>query len=263
MNKMTESVTEAFRKARNQQVDNLRRSFKSIPEADDVVNKDEDETEDEEKVNKADESEVLDYALSKGYVSLEDEDGITKAVYTDTELNRTLGIVGERFDFEKSDVMDAMCGYESKITISKTGKEIKEQVKNVVLPAKKECLEKCSADANKLLSDCGDAPTRDVPKYWLADMDIETAYKFYDWDETYVPERGINVVQTLSASENVQGNVPSSVKEGQTRREYNDKVRNVCDCLVDIKACEILLNNIKDNEKFTLSPRQILVLKFN
>ena len=261
MNNMSESVTEAFRKARNQQVDNLRRSFKSIPEADDIVNKG--EAEDGEKVNKANESEVLDYALSKGYVSLEDEDGITKAVYTDTELNRTLGVVGEQFDFEKSDVMDAICGFDSKITISKTGKEIKEQIKNVVLPAKKECLEKCSADANKLLADCGTAPTRDVPKYWLGDIGIETTYKFYDWDETYVPERGINVVQTLSASENVQGNIPSSVQEAKARREYNDKVRNVCDCLVDIKACDILLNNIKDNEKFTLSPRQILVFKFN
>lgn len=259
MNNMTESVTEAFRKARNQQVDNLRRNFKSIPEAE--INKGGEE--EEKVVNKADESEVFDYALSKGYVSLEDEDGITKAVYTDTELNRTLGVVGEEFDFEKSDVMNAICGYESKITISKTGKEIKEQIKNVVLPNKKECLEKCSSDANELLSDCGTAPTRDVPKYWLGDMDIETSYKFYDWDETYVPERGVNVVQTLSASENVQGNIPSSVKEAQYRREYNDKVRNVCDCLVDIKACEILLNNVKDNEKFTLSPRQIIAFKFN
>ena len=57
-----------------------------------------------------------------------DEDGITKAIYTDTDFNRDLGIVGQEFDFQKSDIMNAISGYgDNKITIQKSGKEIKDK----------------------------------------------------------------------------------------------------------------------------------------
>ena len=266
MNKEESNVTDAFRKARNQQVENIKKSFKNSNaegekeiDENEVVEKEDDEEETEE-VKKANEADFINNGLDNGI--LEIDHSIMKAVYSDTEVNRTLGIVGDVVDLNKSDVMNAISGYESKITLNKSGKELKEQVKNIVLPEKNRCKETCEKEAKDLLEECGAAPTRDVDKWWTNDMDIEVPFKIYSWDETYVPERGVGIAETLSPSDNKELNAPGSQKVAELRRKYNDKVRNVCDALVDIKACEILLNNVEDKQKFELTPRQIIAFKF-
>lgn len=270
MNEKVNSVTEAFRKARNQQVENLKKSFKPTPKEDDeeleVSEKKEEKTPvgDEKKsevVIKANmsDSEFLDYAMNNGI--LEMDKSIMKAVYCDNELNRTLGIVGDEFDVEKSDIMDAINNFNNNIKISKTGKQIKEQAKNVVIPDKKNCMKQCEDDANKLLEECGEAPTHPIYKWWVDDLDIEVPFKIYNYEETYIPERGVGIAETLSPNDALL-NRPSSQKEAQARRDYNDKVHCICDLAVDIKVLEILLNNLDDKAKFELTPRQIIALKF-
>lgn len=166
-------------------------------------------------------------------------------------------------DMEKSDVMDAL-SYQGDIKVSKTGKEIKDQVDTVLLPAMTADLAVKEAEADKKLKDCGTAPSRDPDKWWTDGIKMDCGYEIYDWDETYVPSNdGGKMMSSLSASdaEDKKGNVPENQEQATCRREYNDIVRAICNIKVDIKACEIL-KTLKDDKQFELSPRQVLALRF-
>lgn len=190
-----------------------------------------------------------------------DDDAIRKGEEVSEE--NPFDKAAEEADVEKSDVMDAL-SYQGDIKVSKTGKEIKDQVDTVLLPAMTADLAVKEAEADKKLKDCGTAPTKDPDKWWMDGIKMDCGYKIYDWEETYVPNNdGGKMMSSLSASdaEDKKGNVPENQEQATCRREYNDIVRAICNIKVDIKACEIL-KTLADNKEFELSPRQVLALRF-
>lgn len=190
-----------------------------------------------------------------------DDDAISKGEEVSEE--NPFDKAAEEADVEKSDVMDAL-SYQGDIKVSKTGKEIKDQVDTVMLPAMTADLAVKEAEADKKLKDCGTAPTKDPDKWWTDGIKMDCGYKIYDWEETYVPNNdGGKMMSSLSASdaEDKKGNVPENQEQATCRREYNDIVRAICNIKVDIKACEIL-KTLADNKEFELSPRQVLALRF-
>ena len=190
-----------------------------------------------------------------------DDDAIRKGEEVSEE--NPFDKAAEEADVEKSDVMDAL-SYQGDIKVSKTGKEIKDQVDTVLLPAMTADLAVKEAEADKKLKDCGTAPTKDPYKWWTDGIKMGCGYKIYDWEETYVPNNdGGKMMSSLSASdaEDKKGNVPENQEQATCRREYNDIVRAICNIKVDIKACEIL-KTLADNKEFELSPRQVLALRF-
>lgn len=95
-------------------------------------------------------------------------------------------------------------------------------------------------------------------------MKIDCGYKVYPWDETYVPETSNrNMMSSLSAedSKEKKGNIPESAEQAASRSSYNDIVREICNILVDIKACEIL-KTLKDETDYELTPRQVVTFRF-
>lgn len=171
----------------------------------------------------------------------------------------------EDTDLEKSDIMNAF-GYGSDVKVTKTGKEIAEQVDTVVLPALNAKLIEKKSDADDLLAECGNAPTKEVPVWWTGDIKMAVEYKMYDWDETCVPsnEDG-GIAGSLSApdaeEQKVKRNKPENQAQADARRQYNDCLRCICEILVDIKACEIL-KTLKPGKEYELSPRQVVALQF-
>lgn len=166
-------------------------------------------------------------------------------------------------EVEKSDIMNAL-SYQGEIKVSKTGKEIKQQVDDVLLPDLNAKLAVKEEEATKKLADCGDAPTRDVDPWWTGDVKMDVGYKVYSWDETYFNEEKANdsVAGSLSGEEKKKEfNCPESKEEADCRRCYNDIVRAICNIKVDIKACEIL-KELKDGTTYDLTPRQVLALRF-
>lgn len=167
-------------------------------------------------------------------------------------------------DIEKSDVMNAI-QYSGNIQITKTGKEIKESVQNILIPELNAQLEEKKTAADRLLEDCEDAPTHNTNPWWTDDLRIEVPYKIYDWQETEYNDRSqTSVVGSLSAehSEKVEKkyNFAKSVEEAEARRKYNDEVRAIANIIVDLKACEILLQ-LKDNKKYALTPKQLATFR--
>lgn len=167
-------------------------------------------------------------------------------------------------DIEKSDVMNAI-QYSGNIQITKTGKEIKESVQNILIPELNAQLEKKKTAADNLLEDCGDAPTYNTKPWWTNNLRIEVPYKIYDWQEMEYNDRSqTSVVGSLSAEHSAKVdkkyNFAKSVEEAEARRKYNDEVRAIANIIVDLKACEILLQ-LKDNKEYALTPKQLTTFR--
>ena len=185
-----------------------------------------------------------------------DEEAIKKA--DDLEAEETEADGGET---EKSDIMYALG--DGNIEITKSGKEIKEQVESVLLPELNANLAVKEAEATEKLGECGAAPTSDPDPWWTGDVKMDVGYKIYGWCEMDFCKPESRMYDSLSASDEAEkkGNCPTSEAEAKARREYNDIVRAICNIRVDIKACEIL-KELKDNTQYKLTPRQVITLKF-
>lgn len=164
---------------------------------------------------------------------------------------------------EKSDLFDAVqYSHDTTISISKSGREIKKQVDEVVRPSYENKMDDLIDKANNLLDNCGNPPTKEVDKYWTDGIEIKIPFRIYDWNETYFQNDDDS--KRLSDSINSvakKGDYPSSEDEASARREYNEIVRRICMVEVDLRACDIL-EKIDDGKKFDLTPRQIVALKF-
>ena len=183
------------------------------------------------------------------------EDNAEKAVETDEETS-------EEDSAEKSDILYALSS--ENIKVSKTGKQIKEQVDNVILPELNATLAVKENEATEKLKECGQAPTACIPTWWTGDVKMDVGYKFYEWQETeWCKPENQRMYATLSANDEAEkkGNCPTSEGEAIARCAYNEIVRCICNIKVDIKVCEIL-KTLKDTTEYELTPRQVLTLKF-
>lgn len=196
-----------------------------------------------------------------------DEEAIVKGEETDEENPFEKAAEkddNEEEEIEKSDIMDVLSDSNSSIKISKTGKEIKEQVNNVLLPAKISDLVLKEEEANKKLKECGIPPTKEPDRWFTNGIKIDCAYKIYDWQETYFPNKSEEkIMSSLSAEdlENKKGNLPENQEQATCRAEYNNLVGAICNIKIDIKACEIL-KTLEDEKQFEISPYQVLTLRF-
>lgn len=172
----------------------------------------------------------------------------------------------DKLDYiQKSDIMEAI-GYSDEFKVKKTGKEIKDQIDTVLLPAKQAALQLMQSKANAELSNCGDAPTADVCRWWCNGFELEVGYKRYDWEETRMKCIDDSVCDSLSyehQEDRPKCNCPKTKDEAEARCRYNEYVQAVCEIMVDIKACEILKKNLKDDDSIRLTPRQVVTFKFD
>lgn len=168
-------------------------------------------------------------------------------------------------DIEKSDIMDAI-SYSDAFKIEKTGKEIKDQINSAVLPQLQAELAVKKSEADKILTECGDAPTNDLCSWWTRDMRLDISYKRYIWEECHCCEKRNSISNSLSweSQESIPKlNCPKTEAEALARDKYNRTIQIICEIMVDIKACEILQKNLKDTDSIKLSPRQLITFNFN
>ena len=191
----------------------------------------------------------------------EETEEVSKAEETDAEETAEGAEDGAEEETEKSDIMYALGNGNIKVT--KTGKEIKDQVDSVLLPELNAALAAKEAEATTKLGECGNAPTKDPDTWSTGDVKMDVGFKVYDWREREWCQNDGRMYPTLSASDEAEkkGNCPTSAAEAKAREEYNELVRRICNIKVDIKACEIL-KTLKDNTQYELTPRQVITLKF-
>lgn len=251
-----DDIQKAIQDARADRLNHMYNSFSNLKEieADETaIRKAEDNEPDEddgegEEVDEKDEKEEKEVKEEKVEKEGEPADG---GEQTDEEGKTA----------EKSDIMEAISNNGIKVT--KTGKEIKDQVDSVILPELNSALAVKEGEATAKLKECGAAPTKDICPWWTCDVKMDVGYKIYDWRETEWCSNENRMYPSLSAADEAEkkGNCATSQAEAVARNEYNEIVRAICNIKVDIKACEVL-KTLKDNSQYELTPRQILTLKF-
>lgn len=237
-------VTLAFQRMRDQQRINIAKSF-GVSVGDDIQKGDTEFSPEQQKIIKA----------------------LSSNNPFEQEYGKSLLEKSDMSDIEKSDIMDAISygGGNSNFRIKKTGKEIKEQIKNTILPTKQAELATKKAEADKLLAECGTAPTKDICRWWINNIKMEIGYKTYSWEECRLKTQGDYVCDTISweQDDSPKCNCCETEEQCKARREYNEAIEIICRILVDIKACDILTKNLKDEDNITLTPQQLVVFQFD
>lgn len=259
-----DEITKAIQSARAAQVGRI---YGSISNASDVLKGDE-----AEQVVKGEEG-ASEEEMSAEQPSASEEkteedgekeaEGKTEEKQEEVAKGEEIASVDGEEGTEKAHIMDAL-SYGNDIKVSKTGKEIKAQVKDILIPKLNAELEEWKGKADGFLETCGNAPTKTPEPWWTGDTEIDVPYKVYKWDETYIPQQRDSVsYETLSAEDAAakKGNIPENAEQAKARNDYNEAVRMVCNILVDLKACDILLA-LKDDKEYELSPRQVITLGF-
>lgn len=168
-------------------------------------------------------------------------------------------------DFRKGEICDIVW-HSDQFKVQKTGKELKSQIDTVVLPAKNAEIQNLKDDLLEELEDCGDAPTVKFCGYWSNLLGIDVGYNYYNYNETrLLSVAGDSVCASLSYEhqENIPKlNCPKTDDEVAARVRYNDIICKLADAMADVKACEILKDNLSDSEKVSLSLKQLLSFKF-
>jgi hypothetical protein len=170
-------------------------------------------------------------------------------------------------DIEKSDILDAISYGDSAFKFKKSGKEIKDQINNITLPKKNSELAIQKANAVALLNKCGAAPAESVCKYWTHGLDIDCDFKMYLWEECrmkpdYCKSNISSCIEWQNKDDNNDLNYAENEEQCHCRNKYNDTVNIICNILVDISTCNILLNNIDDSDDINLNVRQLSALCF-
>ena len=246
-----DEISKALHAAQMERRNHIASSFSNLAET--AIN--------EEAIKKADDSEVEEKEEETA-AEAEAKDDEEKEEEKEAEEKETEeSDEADGGETEKSDIMYALGN--GNIEITKSGKEIKEQVESILLPELNANLAVKEAEATEKLGECGGAPTSDPDPWWTGDVKMDVGYKIYGWREMDFCKPESRMYDSLSASDEAEkkGNCPTSEAEAKARREYNDIVRAICNIRVDIKACEIL-KELKDNAQYKLTPRQVITLKF-
>lgn len=239
------NITKAIHGARAEQIDRIR---KSISNADEVL--------------------TPEGEIKKGETVEEDKDIelFLKACDDDAddiEKEKDEAAEEEEKDVKKSDIAEALSYGD--IKIKKSGKEIKGQISNVIMPELTAKLAAKETEVANLLKECGNAPTEDVPCWWTNEIKMDCGYKYYKGWETYYEEnRDQCLMPTFTAEDEAakKGNRPADRAQAEAREKYNHVVLAICRIKVDIKTCEVMLNNLTEGTNYELSARQAIVLRF-
>ena len=209
--------------------------------------------------------ELIQKSITNAEEVMKDEDAVQKA---EEEALFEKAIEEEQEteeqDVEKSDIADALSRCDGGVKIKKTGKEIKDQITNVIIPHLSAKLATAEAEATEFLKNCGNAPTHDPDKWWTDGIEMDCGHKVYTWREMdFCEKEGRLMYATLSAQDAADklGNAPEDKAQAEWRQKYNDAIRKICNIKVDLKTCEIM-SNLKDKDEFELNPRQIIALGF-
>lgn len=184
-------------------------------------------------------------------------------------------------EINKSDIFDAMREpvMPGVISIEKTGKEIKDQVNNVILPKLMVNFEEQTKKLNDLLTLTGTPPEFPI-KYYKVKLDLP--FNEYTWEECHYCNHGelkgeeelVKEGAVFDNFANVEGefesdsediyfekNYPVNKEQAEARCNYNENLHILMEIAVDIKAAQVLTQITEDNV-YRLNVNQSIALGF-
>lgn len=188
-------------------------------------------------------------------------------------------------EINKSDIFDAMREpvMPGVISIEKTGKEIKDQVNNVILPKLMANFEEQTKKLNNLLTLTGTPPEFPI-KYYKVRLDLP--FNEYTWEECHYCDHKDEMLKEEDESveegaifnnfADVEGefesdiededvyfekNYPVNIEQAEARCNYNENLHILMEIAVDIKAAQVLTQITEDNV-YRLNVNQSIALGF-
>lgn len=188
-------------------------------------------------------------------------------------------------EINKSDIFDAMREpvMPGVISIEKTGKEIKDQVNNVILPKLMANFEEQTKKLNNLLTLTGTPPEFPI-KYYKVRLDLP--FNEYTWEECHYRDHKDEMLKEEDESveegaifnnfADVEGefesdiededvyfekNYPVNIEQAEARCNYNENLHILMEIAVDIKAAQVLTQIAEDNV-YRLNVNQSIALGF-
>lgn len=190
--------------------------------------------------------------------------------------------VFEQFDskdvkeIEKAQIFGALKNYNNPMMFEKTGAELKEQIKNVILPILMEANTSKVQFITAFLEAAPTQPTENL--YCKIDLGDEFPFKVYNWEQCHYREKGVegqifkgfgdiepDCEECCGDNCDVTISTPiycASEDEAKSRQTYNSWVEDLRDIILDIRTANVLLNNLIDTQKYILTLDQVTALKF-
>lgn len=179
-------------------------------------------------------------------------------------------------EIQKSEIFGALKNYNNPMMIKKTGKEIKAQINDIILPFLANKKDEIQTALSDFLSSAVVLPTN--PCWMKIKMDeTEFPYKQYSWEEMNWSEKSFGQIfkgfgdieieedcceESCENVAKVCPYYPQSKEEAEARQKYNNLVEDFRDVIMDIKTANVLLGSLKDEDEYYLTVEQLVGLKF-
>ena len=169
----------------------------------------------------------------------------------------------EENPFEKGGIGSAFNSSNS-LKITKTGKEIKDQLSSTVMPELEAELIAVKSEMDDKLAECGSAPTQNPDEWDTNGIKLDVGYKKYKYGEVYCKRSDESIFDSFTAEDALakKGNCPENLAQEEARGCYNTCFNKLCDLMVEKKTCGLLFNGLKDEENYELTSNQLLSLRF-
>ena len=194
-------------------------------------------------------NKVETYFVGKKNSPIED---LSKSLQGDDEIEK--GIVADSFR------------YDSKLNITKTGKEIKEKIKTVKVGVLND-ISDLETELDNALETLTVKPTEKLNEYQYRGFQNKIGkipYKRFNYRMTYCDHNGAKDMVVSSDSDvNSSGITYAQNQEmADACRNYNDNLEKYIDAKVEVASLDFLQNNLVDSKKYDLSQQQAISLDF-
>lgn len=185
-------------------------------------------------------------------------------------------------EIQKSEIFSCLRSMQNPVNVKKTGKEIKTQIQEVILPKLIERKDNLAKQISDFLAISSLLPSTEPYKGRLILTEEEFPYKTYNWDETRWVEKSVNSLfkgfgeiegeccedcdengDIIEEQVIVSPSYPQSKEEAKARSQYNNWVEEYRDLLYDIKTANALIFNLKDEDEYYLNSDQLVILNFD
>lgn len=179
-------------------------------------------------------------------------------------------------EIQKSEIFGALKNYNNPMMVKKTGKEIKAQINDIILPFLANKKKEIQTALSEFLSNAVVLPTN--PCWMKIKMDeTEFPYKQYSWEEMNWSEKSFGQIfkgfgdieieegcydESCENVAKISPYYPQSKEEAEARQKYNILVEDFRDVIMDIKTANVLVNSLKDEDEYYLTVEQLVGLKF-
>lgn len=164
----------------------------------------------------------------------------------------------------------------------KTGEQIIDQIKNIVVPNLKAIYDEKVAEVEKLIPQVGELPTKEYSEVCGCSIIVAMPYKYYNYDETYLHQVHNDMTNEDESTDSDDSslfanfaeeigeeiekkdkpNYPETQEQASARSEYNKWVSRIYNILLDVKTCNILINNLDKSATYSLNLGQMAALCF-